>query len=105
MSTRDTHRQGEEIAKAPSAMVDEELQSAKYTMSGGGPHSVTFNELGLEDMANPDYRIMVQGEFASNNVHIDESTISETGFDIVNGADTEIAHLFIHGKIASRKDF
>jgi hypothetical protein len=99
--TRDTHRQGEEIAKAPAAMVDEELQSAKVTLAGAS-ESVTFVGMGLADMADRQYRVSVSGEFVSDNVHADESTLTEQGFDIINGAAAEVAHVFIHGKIAGR---
>lgn len=103
MTTRDTHRQGEEIAKAPSAMVDEELQTAKVTLAGAGD-ALTFDGLGLEDMADTSYRVAVHGEFAGT-VSVDESTIAETGFSLVGGAASEVAHIWVHGKIGSRKRF
>ena len=99
-TTRDTHRQGEEIAKAPAAMVDEELQSAKVTLSGAAD-VLTFSGMGLADMADIDYRVVVAGEFAGV-VSADESTLAETGFTLVGGAAAEVAHIWIHGKVASR---
>ena len=101
MTTRDTHRQGEEVAKAPSAMVDQELQSAKVVLAGAAD-SLTFAGMGLEDMADVEYRVAVLGEFAGV-VSVDESSITEQGFDLVGGAASEVAHVWVHGKIASRK--
>jgi len=102
-TTRDTHRQGEEVSKAPAAMVDEELQSAKVTLSGAS-EAVTFAGMGLADMADDQYRVMCYGEHAALGpvTCVDESTITETGFTIINGAAAEIAHCFIHGKVAGR---
>jgi len=99
-TTRDTHRQGEEVSKAPAAMVDEELQSAKVTLAGA-TEVVTFNGMGLEDMADTSYRVSIEGEFASAT-SVDESTIATSGFTIIGGAAAEVAHVWIHGKIASR---
>lgn len=96
--TRDTHRQGEEVAKAPAAMVDEELQSAKVTLAGT-PESVTFSGMGLEDMADNQYRVVVGGETAAT---VDESTLTTVGFDIIGGSASDVAHVFVHGKVASR---
>lgn len=101
MSTRDTHRQGEEIAKAPSAMVDWEHQSALLTLSGT-PEVVTFAGLGLEDMEDDQYVVHLSGEFASA-AYVDESTKTAAGFSIVDGAASEVANITVHGKIASRK--
>jgi hypothetical protein len=100
-TTRDTHRQGEEIAKSPAAMVDEEFQSAKVILAGAA-EAVTFSGMGLADMADNQYRVSVSGKFANPNVYADEATLTEQGFDIINGAASEVAHVFIHGKIAGR---
>jgi len=99
MTTRDTHRQGEEVSKAPSAMVDEELQSAKHTQVGA-TDALTFAALGLEDMEDTNYRVVVGGETAAT---VDESSIATTGFSLVGGGAAEVAHIWVHGKIASRK--
>lgn len=98
--SRDTHRHGEEISKAPSVMADEELISFKITLAGAGD-AVSFSAQGMPDMADVDYRISIDGEFAGA-VSVDESTIAETGFSLIGGVASEVAHIWIHGKTASR---
>lgn len=99
-TTRDTHRQGEEISKAPAAMVDQELQSAKVTLAGASV-AVTFLAMGLEPMEDDQYRVSIAGEFVGVTI-ADESTLTKDGFTIIGGAAAEVAHVFIHGKTASR---
>lgn len=99
-TTRDTHRAGEQISKAPDAMVGQELQSAKVVLSGAS-HAFTFAGSGLAPAKDTAYRVAIHGEFAGT-VRVDESTITEAGFTIIGGAAAEVAHVFIHGKIASR---
>lgn len=99
-TTRDTHRAGEQISKAPDAMVGQELQTAKVVLSGAS-HAFTFAGAGLVNMKDVAYRVAIHGEFAAPT-RVDESTITETGFTIIGGAASEVAHVFIHGKIASR---
>jgi hypothetical protein len=101
--SRDTHRVGEQVAKLPVNQLGQEFQAAKLTLSGAS-EAVTFKGLGLEDMADDQYVVLLSGEFAST-AYVDESTISETGFTIVDGANTEVAHLLIVGKVASRKRY
>lgn len=98
--SRDTHRSGEEVAKSPAAMLGEELQTAKVTITGS-PMTIRFGEIGLEEMKDNAYRVVVGGEFAGA-VYADESSIGESGFDLVGGAAAEVAHIWIHGKIATR---
>ena len=98
MTTRDTHREGEEISKAPSEMAAEELQTAKVTL-GGASHAVTFLGLGLEPMLDTNYRVVISGETAAK---VDESTITTAGFTIISGSSSDVAHVWVHGKIASR---
>jgi hypothetical protein len=102
MSTRDTHRAGEEIAKAPSEMVGEELVSFKVTLAGAAPHAITFSGQNLPDMYDNQYRVIPHGETASR-VTVDESTISETGFSLLSGVAAEVVHILVHGKVAGRK--
>jgi len=96
--TRDTHRANEEIVKQPNAMIGDDLQSAKITLAGD-PEVVTFAGLGLEDMYDTNYRIICEGEGAGK---VDESTIATDGFSIIGGSASDVCHLFIHGKVASR---
>lgn len=100
MTTRDTHRAGEEIAKSPSSQVGKELQSTKIVL-GGTPHVVDLAAEGLEPMENVDYVVQLQGETVAR-LTIDESTITTAGFSILGGANAEVAHVSIHGVIASR---
>lgn len=99
--TRDTHRVNEEIVKAPSAMVGEEFMSFKATLSGAAPHAITFSAQSLPDMYDNLYRVFPHGE-TTGRVTVDESTIAATGFSLLGGADTEVVHILVHGKIAGR---
>jgi len=100
MTTRDVNRKNSEVSKAPNAMVEYEWQSAKVTLTGASV-ALTFKGMGLEDFADDQWIGHLSGEFAST-AYIDESTITATGFTIVDGANTEVAHLSFHGKLASR---
>lgn len=100
--TRDTHRAGEEIVKAPSEQVGKEFQSVKLTLVGAAPHVVSFRALGLQNMANVNYVAFVDGETAAR-VTVDESTITTEGFSILGGAATEVVHILVHGAIATRR--
>jgi hypothetical protein len=101
MLTRDTHRAGEEVAKTPAAMIGNEFMSFKVTLSGAAPHAITFSGQSLPDMYDNLYRVFPHGETASR-LTVDESTITEAGFSLLGGADTEVAHILVHGKIAGR---
>jgi len=68
------------------------------TLSGAAPHSVTFAGASLPDMADANYGVMVNGETASST-HVDESTKTTTGFDILGGADTEVVHIVVFGRL------
>lgn len=92
-SKRATHRANEAIV---AGMGGTTLMSFKLT-SGGTPDHVLFKNLGLPDMQNPDYVVHVDGETVLA-VHVDESTIATTGFDILHAALNEVLHVTIHGK-------
>lgn len=100
MTTRDTHRQGEEISKAPSPMVDEEFQSFTVVATAS-PLAITFGALGLKDMADNAYRVVVGSE--GNALSCDESTKAESGFSILGGTGAQVANVLVHGKIAGRR--
>jgi len=100
--TRDTHRAGEEIVKAPTEQVGKEFQSFKLTLVGAAPHVVSFRALGLQNMANVGYVVQVQGETAAR-VTVDESTITTDGFNLLGGAAAEVVHVLVHGAIATRR--
>lgn len=97
MSNRQTHRPNELITHAQVG--GQSLFSFKATLSGAAPHAIAFKDYVQNDMADTDYRVTVGGEFASGACNVDESTITKTGFSLLGGADTEIAHVWVHGKI------
>ena len=99
--SRDTHRPNEEIAKAPNAMLGQEIMSFKKTLSGAAPHAVLFSDHDLPNMADDQYRVFVQGE-VTTFPNVDESSIATTGFSLLNGLATEVIHILVHGKIAGR---
>lgn len=96
MTTRQTHRASELVTNAGQGGLS--LISFKI-VSGGTPDHVVFKDLGLPDMADANYRVMVGGETVAV-AHVDESTISTTGFDILHGASLEVIHVFVHGRMA-----
>lgn len=75
------------------------MQSAKVTQVGASPFAVTIAGLGLQAMANANYRVLVGGETAAP-VMVDESTITAIGFSVLGGANTEVLHIFIQGALA-----
>jgi hypothetical protein len=96
-NTRQTHRPSELITQAQEG--GQALFSFKKTLSGAAPHTVAFADHGFKNMKNASYRVTVGGEFASGACNVDESTITTQGFSLLGGADTEIAHVWIHGEV------
>lgn len=74
------------------------IQSAQITQAGAAPFSVVLADHGLNDMADTGYVVIVQGETAAR-VTVDQSTIALTGFDVLGGADTEVLHVMIVGRM------
>jgi hypothetical protein len=68
--------------------------------SAGTPDHIYFKDLGLPDMANAEYTVFADGETASQ-VHVDESTITTQGFDILHGVAAEVIHVLVIGKQAT----
>lgn len=99
MEPRITHREGE-VLHGVKAQAGERFMSFKVTL-GGSPHSVSFEALGLPNMKDTDYRVFPFGEHAALGpvTSVDESTIATTGFDIINGAAAEVAHVLVHGNV------
>lgn len=93
---RQTHRPNELVTQAQVG--GQALFSFKQTLSGVAPHTVAFAAHGLKDMADADYRVVPHGETAGR-VTVDESTITEQGFSLLGGADTEVVHIMVHGKV------
>jgi len=91
-----THRASELVTNAGAGGVS--LMSFKVT-SVGTPDHVAFKDYGLPDMADVNYRVLTDGETVAPT-HVDESTITAQGFDILHGAAAEIIHVWVHGKLA-----
>lgn len=95
MQIRPTHRATEAIV---AGLGGSGVVSFKLT-SGGTPDHVLFANLGMPDMADDQYVVQIGGETVLVS-HIDESTITAQGFDILHAALNEVLHITIHGKIA-----
>lgn len=67
-------------------------------VSGGGPDAVTFAALGLPDMHDTAYVVLVGGETAGA-VSVDESTKATTGFSILGGVSSEVLNVLVVGRI------
>jgi hypothetical protein len=94
MTNRHTHRASELVMHA--AVGGETTFKLKIT-SAGSPDHVYFKDYNLPDMADANYAVICDGETASQ-VHVDESTITAQGFDILHGVAAEIIHVLICGK-------
>ena len=73
------------------------LQSA-LVVSGGAPDTVVLADLGLSDMADDQYAVLVDGETAAR-VTVDESTKTPQGFDILGGGATEVLNVVVVGRL------
>ncbi|MCU0912941.1 MAG: hypothetical protein MUC88_00085 [Planctomycetes bacterium] len=91
---RVTHRDIEQLDA--DTVAGEKILSFKVTLAGSAPHSILFKDQGLLPMADANYRILVGGETASV-VHVDESSITEAGFDLLHGVAAEIVHVLVQG--------
>ena len=74
------------------------LQSKQITQSGAAPFSVVLEDHGLSKMADANYAVIVQGETVARAT-VDQSTITASGFDVLGGADTEVLHIVIVGRL------
>lgn len=90
MSERETRRVGE---------VDpgDRTFSFKKTLSGAAPHTVVLADHDIPKLV-AGYRIFPHGE-TSSRMTVDESTITQLGFNLLSGADTEVAHVLVHGTV------
>ena len=70
-------------------------------VSGGTPDTVVFADIGLPDMANTDYQVLVNGETAGA-VSVDESSKATTGFDILGGGGAEVLHVMVGGTVKNQ---
>jgi hypothetical protein len=74
------------------------IQSKQITQSGASPFSVVFADQDMLDMADATYTVLVGGETVGAP-KVDQSTIATTGFDIAGGADTEVLHVLVVGRV------
>jgi hypothetical protein len=74
-------------------------QTARFTQLGGGPQVLTFAGLGLLNMADDQYSILLGGE-TINRTYPQQSSITPTGFTLLGGTTTDVHHITIVGKIA-----
>lgn len=87
------------IAAANAAGVG--MQSKQITQSGVAPLVVDLEAEGLSPMEDTNYVVIAQGETVAR-VTVDQSTITKTGFNVLGGADTEVVHLLIIGRLAGQ---
>ena len=74
------------------------VQGGQIIQSGGSPYTVVLADHGLSDMEDALYAVTVGGETVGAP-KVDQSTITATGFDIAGGADAEVLHVQIVGRL------
>lgn len=81
------------------------MQSFEKTLSAG-TNSIVFADEGLDDMADALYHIFVGGEITLSEaapntiVKADVSTRATTGFDLIDGVNTDVVHVMVVGRLA-----
>lgn len=70
-------------------------------VSGGTPDAVVFADLGLPNMANDTYVVIVNGE-TSGATSVDESSKAVTGFSILGGGGAEVLNVLVIGQLANQ---
>ena len=83
---------------AGAAKAGVSVQSKQITQAGASPFTVSFSAQGMSDMADTSYTVTVNGETAAAT-SVDQSTIATTGFDVIGGADTEVLHIVVIGRL------
>jgi hypothetical protein len=76
------------------------LQCVRAVQSGSAPWAVTFAGLGLADMADATYDVIVQGP--NGDERCDYATRGVKGFSITGGANTEAMTILVVGRIAGQ---
>jgi hypothetical protein len=72
------------------------MQAKLVTQSGAAPLVVDLEALGLKKMADTDYVVISQVEGKACTV--DESTKTQSGFNVLVGADTDVHNLLVVGR-------
>ena len=73
-----------------------EGQSFKVEQSTPSPFQVTFADLGLPNMADSNYRVMVGGE---TDAKVIETSLSPEGFSLYGGTITDVHHIVVLGQL------
>ena len=87
------------LAAAAAAGVS--IQAKQVTQSGASPFSVVLEDAGMKNMEDDEYVVIVQGETAAR-VTVDQSSLTKVGFDILGGADTEVLHVLVVGRLSGQ---
>lgn len=74
------------------------VQAKQITQVGAAPFSVVLEDVGMADMADDQYAVLIGGETVGAP-KVDQSTITAKGFDILGGADTEVLHVMVVGRL------
>ncbi len=96
MEGRKTHRDAEALSGVKAQAGDRFM--SMLVVAAADPQPVLFAGLGLPDMEDAEYRVMIHNETLV--LAVDESTKSKTGFNIINGTGAEIANVWVHGNVA-----
>lgn len=95
MSARETSREGE-VLKGVKAQKGQKFATFEITCAAD-PQAVNFAALGLPNMKDTAYRVLLHEETLT--VAVDYSTKAKTGFNIINGTGAEVAVCLIHGNV------
>lgn len=96
MEARKTHRDSEALSGV-KAQPGDRFMSFLVT-AAADPQPVVFSELGLPDMEETGYVVIVHDE--GLGLAVDESTKATTGFNILNGTGAEVANVLVIGDVA-----
>lgn len=78
------------------------MQHIRVAQSGASPYAFVFADNGLQDMADTEYDVIVQGP--NGDERADYSSRATTGFDITGGADTEDLIVLVMGRIKGQTE-
>lgn len=66
---------------------------------GAGTDTVLFSSYGMPDMADTSYQVIVNGESVAAT-HVDESSKTVHGFDVLGLGLNEVGHVLVVGRFA-----
>lgn len=79
------------------------VQAAQATQAGSSPFAVTFASLGLKDMADVSYSVMIGGDKQAV-AGVTQASKSVTGFSITGGANADVHDVIVVGRIKGQVD-